>query len=172
MRISLRLLAILSSLVGVTAACSGSSSVPLGRPSADDAGIAAPLGGGSLEDSPSEASAPLDGGAPPDGTAPATSCTSEATRSACQTCCYGAHQEGSVYLVGQMAACECGATGPCEADCATTLCATPVVAADTTCTACVEDNLSTTCASVLTTCAANPDCEAVMGCLQTCAAKP
>jgi hypothetical protein len=99
-------------------------------------------------------------------------CATIPTLSLCETCCYGSHSAGTSYLVTRTAACECGSDGPCQNECETTLCATPVVASDSTCTACVADSLSGDCRSVLTECSSQPDCGAVLACLQTCSGKP
>ncbi len=100
-------------------------------------------------------------------------CKMHATAAACNTCCYANHATGTDHLVKELAKCECGANGPCQAACATTLCASPVVAADAACQACTAGNITTTCSSVLTSCYGVPDCAALLGCLTNsgCASK-
>jgi hypothetical protein len=101
-------------------------------------------------------------------------CKTHVTAAACNTCCYANHAAGTDHLVKELAKCECGPSGPCQAACATTLCATPVVAASPSCQACTTSNITTTCSSVLTSCYGTPDCAALMQCLTTsgCASKP
>jgi len=99
-------------------------------------------------------------------------CAAEVTITACQTCCYGTYPAGSIALVKEMADCECGPKGPCDNACASTLCATPMVASDAKCTACVGANLTGICASVLTRCGASPECASALACLQGCTGKP
>jgi hypothetical protein len=110
--------------------------------------------------------------APPKEAGAGPMCSAEATLTGCQSCCYSAHSSGTVYLVEQMAACECGAKGPCQAACADTLCATPLKAADAACQTCVQGNLTGACSSVLTACSGVPDCSDVLLCLESCVGKP
>jgi hypothetical protein len=185
-KLSLRFLALPLALFVTVPACSGdNTAISEPRPKEpatpggpnDDGGIDSgdPPPSGDTADSSSADAGTSDTGsdvALSDDGSSATSCASATTAGACQSCCYGAHPSGSVYLVEQMAACECGANGPCQSACASTLCATPVVAADAVCTTCVGGNITGQCSRVLTNCEMVPDCGAVLACLQTCTGKP
>jgi hypothetical protein len=146
------------------AGCSGSDATPLGPKPNASSDPTSPDPGNPPAPPPVHHDASTD--APT-----SSSCGGESTAAACQTCCYGEHSTGSVALVEYTAACECGA-GPCELACETTLCATPVVAADATCTTCVAGNIGGRCASVITQCQGVPDCSALLTCLGTCTGKP
>jgi hypothetical protein len=182
-KLSLRSLVLLLCLFGSTPACSGSDtdSLPQGpKASATAGGPYADAGNSSSDPSNGEADSssadagPQDTGndvTVSDDASSVPSCASATTVTACQSCCYAGHPAGSVYLVEQMAACECGPSGPCQSACANTLCATPLVAADAICTTCVGGNITGQCSPVLTNCETEPDCGAVLTCLQTCAGK-
>jgi hypothetical protein len=164
-------------VLGPTFACSGTDGVFV-RPDAGDSSDAASRprgpesgGGSGSQNPPNKDASSSDSGARGTDGAADPSCGAMATLSACQSCCYAGHSAGTVYLVEEMASCECGPNGPCQSECAATLCATPVVAADAPCTTCVGGNLTGVCSAVLTACNEEPDCAALLACLGTCTGK-
>lgn len=174
-RLSLLVLVLSAPTVSALNACSGESAAPPGPKDLPDR--VAPLAPGADADSPDSGSDGVPSATSPDASptaeaGPEIACSAKPTLTSCQTCCYAAHAAGSTYLVEQMAACECGGSGPCNSACATTLCAKPVKAASAACSACVQGNITGACASVLTSCEAVPDCAAVLTCLQSCTGKP
>ena len=92
-------------------------------------------------------------------------CSSEATQTACVTCCSNKHMDGSgVYFVA-LIDCMCMADN-CAKDCAKTLCdPSNPQNADATCQSCVQAKNSACAPTVMSTCQADADCVAFDACI-------
>jgi hypothetical protein len=87
----------------------------------------------------------------------------------CADCCTRAHDKGSKAYDVALLKCICTTPGACQAECATTFCATPFQTPNAACNTCIRGAVDGACMAQLTTeCNAEPDCPALYGCFEKC----
>jgi hypothetical protein len=88
---------------------------------------------------------------------------------ACPGCCTEAHAKGSAHYDKSLLKCICTTPAACQAECATTFCATPFQTPNAACNTCIRGAVDGACKTQLETeCNAEPDCPALYSCINQC----
>ena len=172
-----------NAVVAVLIACAASFTGALAACSSTTTETSQPGDSGPAETGTSDGGKDTSTSADPDTSTtadPDKACAALGTKNECGTCCIQNHAKGYKLFQDTLLACACTGTGadggaPCATECAATLCKSPPVQADMTCSTCLQGSVDQggDCQeSVATACTADEDCLAEQKCVLPCTKKP